>query len=53
MDEIGSEDELKALIRKENKLGKDVVYDVAKSSGSDFLSGLMGSVQKIMPKSDS
>ena len=53
VDEIGSEDELKALIRKENKLGKDVVYDVAKSSGSDFLSGLMGSVQKIMPKSDS
>lgn len=53
VDEIGSEDELKALIRKENKLGKDIVYDVAKSSGSDFLSGLMGSVQKIMPKSDS
>ena len=53
MDEIGSEDELKALIRKENKLGKDIVYDVAKSSDSDFLSGLMGSVQKIMPKSDS
>ena len=47
VDEIGSEDELKALIRKE------IVYDVAKSSGSDFLSGLMGSVQKIMPKSDS
>ena len=53
VDEIGSEDELKALIQKENKLGKDIVYDVAKSSGSDFLSGLLRSVQKIMPKSDS
>lgn len=53
VDEIGTEDELKALIQKENKLSDDVVYDTAKSSGSDFLSNLMGSVQKIMPKSDS
>lgn len=53
VDEIGTEDELKALIQKENKLSDDVVYDTAKSSGPDFLSGLMGSVQKIMPKSDS
>lgn len=53
VDEIGSEDDLKAVIQKENKLSKDVVYDEAKSSSSDFLSGLMGSVQKIMPKSDS
>ena len=53
VDEIGTEDELKALIQKENKLPDDVVYDTAKSSGSDFLSGLMGSVQKLMPKSDS
>lgn len=53
VDEIGTEDELKALIQKENKLSDDVVYDTAKSSGSNFLSNLMGSVQKIMPKSDS
>ncbi len=53
VDEIGTEDELKALIQKENKLSDDVVYDTAKSSGSKFLSNLMGSVQKIMPKSDS
>lgn len=53
VDEIGTEDELKALIQKENKLSDDVVYDTAKSSGPDFLSGLMGSVQKLMPKSDS
>ena len=53
VDEIGTEDELKTLIQKENKLSDDVVYDTAKSSGSDFLSGLMGSVQKLMPKSDS
>lgn len=53
VDEIGTEDELKALIQKENKLSDDVVYDTAKSSGSKFLSSLMGSVQKIMPKSDS
>lgn len=53
VDEIGTEDELKALIQKENKLLDDVVYDTAKSSGSNFLSNLMGSVQKIMPKSDS
>lgn len=53
VDEIGTEDELKTLIQKENKLSDDVVYDTAKSSGSDFLSNLMGSVQKIMPKSDS
>ena len=53
VDEIGTEDELKALIQKENKLSDDVVYDTAKSSGSDFLSNLMGSVRKIMPKSDS
>lgn len=53
VDEIGTEDELKALIQKENKLAEDVVYDTAKSSGSKFLSNLMGSVQKIMPKSDS
>lgn len=53
VDEIGTEDELKTLIEKENKLSKDVVYDTAKSSKLDFFSGLMGSVQKIMPKSDS
>ena len=53
VDEIGTEDELKTLIQKENKLSDDVVYDTAKSSGSNFLSNLMGSVQKIMPKSDS
>ena len=53
VDEIGTEDELKALIQKENNLSDDVVYDTAKSSGSNFLSNLMGSVQKIMPKSDS
>lgn len=53
VDEIGTEDELKALIQKENRLSDDVVYDTAKSSGSNFLSNLMGSVQKIMPKSDS
>ena len=53
VDEIGTEDELKALIQKENKLSDDVVYDTAKSYGSNFLSNLMGSVQKIMPKSDS
>lgn len=53
VDEIGTEDELKALIQKENKLSDDVVYDTAKSSSSNFLSNLMGSVQKIMPKSDS
>ena len=53
VDEIGTEDELKALIQKENMLSDDVVYDTAKSSGSNFLSNLMGSVQKIMPKSDS
>ena len=53
MDEIGTEDELKTLIEKENKLSKDVVYDTAKSSKLDFFSSLMGSVQKIMPKSDS
>ena len=53
VDEIGTEDELKALIQKENKLSDDIVYDTAKSSGSNFLSGLMGSVRKIMPKSDS
>lgn len=53
VDEIGTEDELKALIQKENKLSDDVVYDTVKSSGSAFLSNLMGSVQKIMPKSDS
>ena len=53
VDEIGTEDELKALIQKEKKLSDDVVYDTAKSSGSNFLSNLMGSVQKIMPKSDS
>ncbi len=53
VDEIGTEDELKALIQRENKLSDDVVYDTAKSSGSKFLSNLMGSVQKIMPKSDS
>lgn len=53
VDEIGTEDELKTLIETENKLSKDVVYDTAKSSKLDFFSGLMGSVQKIMPKSDS
>lgn len=53
VDEIGTEDELKTLIATENKLSKDVVYDTAKSSKSDFFSSLMGSVQKIMPKSDS
>ena len=53
VDEIGTEDELKTLIEKENKLSKDVVYDTAKSSKLDFFSSLMGSVQKIMPKSDS
>lgn len=53
VDEIGTEDELKTLIETENKLSKDVVYDTAKSSKLDFFSGLMGSVHKIMPKSDS
>lgn len=53
VDEIGSEQDLKALIQEENGLSDDITYHTAENSASDFLSGLIGSVQQVMPKSDS
>lgn len=53
IDEIGSEEDLKALIEKENELSKDVEY--YEPNGSSFekvFAGLFGKAKELMPRSD-
>lgn len=53
VDEVGSEEDLKAVIEEENGLSADITYHSAISKENSLFSSLMGSVQKMIPKSDS
>ncbi len=53
VDEVGSEDDLKAVIEQENGLSDDITYHTVESTGYGFLKDLMGSARKLMPRSDS
>jgi protease-4 len=53
VDEIGSLEDLKKVIQEDNSLSDDITYHEAVSSSNTFIKNLLGSVQEMIPKSDS
>jgi protease-4 len=53
IDEIGSLEDLKTVIQDENGLDDTVTYHQPSNSSNAFLKTLFGSVQQMIPKSDS
>jgi protease-4 len=53
VDEIGSLEDLKQVIQEDNSLSDDITYHEAVSSSNTFIKNLLGSVQEMIPKSDS
>jgi protease-4 len=52
VDEIGSLEDLKSVIQEENALSDDITYHKPSTSASTFFKTLFGSVEQMIPKSD-
>lgn len=52
VDEIGSLEDLKSVIQEENALSNDITYHKPSTSASTFFKTLFGSVEQMIPKSD-